>query len=669
MPSFRFRGFETGSTVSLSATQGTNSDSATVASWGQSVSTPITANLSAIRTEGTAPLGTILYADTASPAARVVHPYHDIENVWSFDDPGVYNALGNSPLWGDDKNIAYGPRAAHVFSTAKPGNEDYMVTCVSHDGENAPRTSSIDIKVNDPDDVFAGADTAVVSGASNFAGAPSGAAQFTSIAAARSHLAGRTNARLLLRAGETFGSVDISESGGSNRRYYVGRFGSGNRPIISLGNSGNGVNFNTGGGGSTTFEEVIVSGLEIRGSYDATTATSGSSTSADAINFSSTGRTTHKTVWDCRISGVGKGIRLEGTVSFSQAQRNFYMGNTRIENWLDYGVFTGDGGDWGLAGCTIQQPTGTINGQSKPGGYADHGPFRISRAYGVVVLSCCDWSSFNDWSGNSGNRVFQPIIRWNTGNGEANPELVIDRFRGEGGPFRLYNAVQNDTGGGPSSTRNPAWIVADRVHHVLSDHPGNSPNIPLGGTTLRNCVFVVPNNRAGWSIGFRNFIDTGGIGSNANGNQNRRQEVYSCAFIDLRTDAFSGNRTLSNTDRDYDLGGIGAFTPHFLGNNIEHTPRMSTGGAPSNQAPLETAARYTPLYDGERWEGAAVDTSRSYTDEVTASFKPEAGSSAIGAASGKVSLLDMDGNLRSDVLSGLSRNIPSVGPFEPNLEG
>jgi hypothetical protein len=664
MPVFKFRGFATGETVDLSATQGTSSDSAMVASWAQAQSTPITATLSASRTSGTAPMGNIFYAETNSPAARVEIPYHDIENVWSFDDPGNFDALGNSPLWGSDRDIAYGPRATHVHSSP----DTYAVTCTSHDGENPARTEVIDITVNDPNTVFAGADTAVVSQSGDFSSAPLNAAQFTSVAAARSHLSGRARARLLLRAGESFGAIDISESGGSGRKYYVGRFGPGNRPILNIGTSGNGVSFNTGGGGSSNFDELIVDGLDIRGTYDATTATGGSMTTADAINFSNSGRNTHKTVWNCRISGIGKGIRLEGTVAFSQAQRNFYMGNTRIENWMDYGVFTGDGGDWGLSGCTIQQPTGTINGQGKPGGYADHGPFRISRAYGVVVLTNNDWSSFNDWSGNSGNRVFQPILRWNTGNGEANPELVIDRFRGEGGPFRLYNAVQNDTGGGPPSTRNPAWIVADRVHHVLSDHPGNSPNIPLGGTTLRNCVFVVPNNRAGWSIGFRRFIDTGGTGPNGSGNTGRRQEVYSCAFIDLRTDALSGNRTLSNTNRPYDLGGIGAFSNRFLGNNIEHTPRMNDGGAPSDQGPLSTAARYDVLYDGERWQGGALDTSRAYSDEVTASFRPEAGSSAIGGAAGKVSLLDMDGNLRSAVLAGLSRSIASAGPFEPALE-
>ncbi|MEL7372185.1 MAG: hypothetical protein AAFN74_24885 [Myxococcota bacterium] len=45
-----------------------------------------------------------------------------------------------------------------------------------------------------------------------------------------------------------------------------------------------------------------------------------------------------------------------------------------------------------------------------------------------------------------------------------------------------------------------------------------------------------------------------------------------------------------------------------------------------------------------------------------------AASPAIGGATGKVSLLDFDGNLRSTVVAGLSRSTMSVGPFEPDLE-
>jgi hypothetical protein len=195
MPVFKFRGFAAGDLVDLSVTQGARSESATVASWAEQQATPITAALSVSRTSGTAPMGNLFSVEASSPAARVVVPFHDIESVWSFDDPGGFTALGNNPTWGADRNLAYGPRATHVHSTP----DTYTVTCTCHDGENPARSEMITLTVNDPDTVFAGADTAVVSQAGDFSGKPTGAAEFTSIPAARAHLAGKTNARLLLR--------------------------------------------------------------------------------------------------------------------------------------------------------------------------------------------------------------------------------------------------------------------------------------------------------------------------------------------------------------------------------------------------------------------------------------------------------------------------------------
>ncbi len=686
MPVFKFRGFATGETVDLSVTQGASTDNATVASWAEAQATPITASVSAIRTSGTAPMGNIFYVEANSPAARVDSPYHDIESVWSFDDPGTFGALGNSPLWGADRNTAYGPRATHVHS--RP--DTYAVTCTAHDGENPARSEVIDISVNDPNAVFAGADTAVVSQASDFAGAPLGAAQFTSVAAARTHLSGRQNARLLLRAGESFGGIDISETGGSGRRYYVGRFGTGARPVINLTTSGDGVGFSTGGANSTSFEELIVNGLDIRGTYDASAA-SPINTSAVGINFSNASRLAHKTVWDCRIEGVDRGVLVFGPTQFTTPARNFYMGDTYITNWLDYAVFCDDAGDFGLSGCRAQQAPEARNAPSKNSSpyHPDHGPFRISRAWGTTVFSNCDFASFNDWSSNEGSspnfnrsNSFQPIIRWNTGNGGADPELVVDRFRGEGGPFRLFNGVSIDGSSGGPSTRNPAWVVADRVHHVMPDHPPNSPNLPLGGTTVRNATFVVPDTPAGWSTGFSRFLDPGGTGPAGAGNADRRVECYSSAFIDLRRDAYAAARpdvsfySGSNVNRPFDAGDLAGFTDQYIGSNLHYAPNMVDGGPSDAANNLDETSRYTPLYSGERWKDEAVDTSRAYPDNrVTASFKPLTGSNVIGAATGKVSILDMDGNLRSEVLAGLlaanpaARTTASVGPYEPNLEG
>lgn len=670
MPVFKFRGFSTGTPVDLSVTQGAGSDNASVTSWAEAPATPITLALSATRLSGTAPMGSILFADANSPAARVVHPYHDIESVWSFDDPGTFAALGNNPAWGADRNTAYGPRATHVHST--PGS--YAVTCTSHDGENAPKSEMITITVNDPNTVFAGADTAVVSQGGDFAGAPPGAAQFTTVAAALSHLSGRANARLLLRRGESFpGGVSVNETGGtSGRRYCVGAFGSGARPILQLGASQTGVSFATG---ATNFEEVIVDGLDIRGVYDPTATSQPVNNTSLGVDYRNCGLATHKTIWNCEIGGVNMGVRIDGTNSFTTWQENFYMGDTRIIGWLDYGVFSGDAGNWGLSGCTIQQPRGTVNSNSKASApyYPDHGPFRISRAWDTVVISNNDWTSFNDWSAKDGSetetsRNMQPILRWNTGNGGANPELVMDRFRGEGAMLRFYNAVANDTGGGPPSTKNPAWVVADRIHHTTTAHPGSALEAPLGGTTIRNAVIVSPNAAPGWATGMRRFFSDGGNGNLGTDNNSRRSEVYSCAFIDLRSDANARSRNQITLNRAFDAGDFSNISPNFFGNNILHAPNMADGAPANDRSPLNTTARWSPIYDGERWKTAPVDTTRAYGSEISASFRPLTGSSAIGAAMGKVSLLDMDGNLRSEILAGLSRSTPSEGPYEPALE-
>jgi len=665
MPVFKFRGFATGETVDLSVTQGASAGSASVPAWGQGAATPITVALSATRLSGTAPMGNLFFAETASPAARVVHPYHDIESVWSFDDPGNFIALGNAPVWGTDRNLAYGPRATHVHSS--PGQ--YVVTCTSHDGENAPRSETIAVTVNNPDTVFAGTDTAVVSQAGNFAGKPSGAAEFTSVAAAISHLAGRANARLLLRAGESFGGgVSISQTGGSGRRLYVGAFGAGAKPILNLGASQDGVRIATG---ASNFVEVIVEGLDIRGVYDPTATSQPTNVTSLGIDFRNCGLATHKTVWNCEISGVNMGVRLDGTNSFVTYQKNFYMGNTQIIGWLDYGVFSGDAGNWGLSGCTIQQPRGTVNSNGKASApfYPDHNPLRISRAWDTVVISNNDWTSFNDWSANNDSRNMQPILRWNTGNGGADPELVLDRFRGEGAMLRLYNAVANDTGGGPPSTKNPAWIVADRIFHIGTAHPQNLLEAPLGGTTIRNAVIVSPNCAPGWGTGMRRFFSDGGSGAFGAGNNSRRSEVYSSAFIDLRSDDNARSRNMITLNRPFDAGGFTNISPNFFGNILFHAPNMVDGAPANDRSPLEGAARWEPVYDGERWRTEPVDTTRAYGGEVTASFAPLTGSTAIGTASGKVSLLDFDGNLRSEVLAGLARSTPSIGPYEPALEG
>lgn len=661
MPNFKFEGFATGSAVNLSVQQGAASDTASVPSWGEASGTSsIVLVLSATRVVGVAPFGALYSADANSSEARVVIPFHDIEGIWNFDNPGNFDNLDNSPLWGTDWNVGYGPRGIHVHDT--PGT--YQVAHTAYDGAGSA-TETISVTVEDPDVVFAGADTAVVSSAGNFAGAPAGASQFSSLSAAISHIQGRTNGRLLLRADETFTSQILIEKSG---RTYVGRFGhaGGERPLIDM-SGGTQTAVDIRGAGHT---EIVITDLRIRGSYDMTATSQPNQPGGSGISFSGTGPSNkpndaHKTIWNVEIKDAGQmGIDCDGTDS-NTPNRRLYIGNTRIVGWYNFGILGGDGGDWGLAGCVFRTPTGTVNGASKSGPpwWPDHGPFRLSRPNGMTVVSNCDFTSFCDWSAGVTSQSMQDVFRWNSGS-HADQVLVMDRFRAEGGAFNIYNA----TGGAKGVTDN--FVVIDRFHFIHTDISKYCLTSPMGGITWRNGIGVWPNVPAGASTGGRKMFsdDTDGAPI-VPGAQQRRSELYSCALIDLRNDQNASVRGPGNNNRDYNPGGYenNLAGNSYFANNLLHAPNMVTGGE-TGHAPLSTVAQWVVHYDGERWEGAPVNTARAYGNAPTASFRPLPGSVAIGGASGKVSLLDFDGNLRADVLAGLSRAIPSIGPYEPDLE-
>lgn len=663
MPDFKFQGFTTGEAVAVSASQGGETVSANVATWGEAVSSSMTLAVSANRTTGVAPMGALFSADATSNAARVVSPYHDIEGIWSYDDPGNFTALSNAPLWGTDWNLGYGPRGAHVFS--QPGT--YNVAHTAYDGEGQ-LTKSTSITVEDPDVVFAGADTAVVSGSGNFAGAPSGAAEFTSISAALSHLSGRSNQRLLLRANETF-TTRIDWDNNAAERVYLGRFGSTtNRPLFDI--SGNGADVIVFDGDNMS--EITVCSLRINGDYDPTATSQPNESGFSGIRFSINVKTAHKTVWDVKLTNIPD-RSLHPTASNPQNRiDNVYVGNCEIIGWGNYGCLGGDCKDWAFVGCTIQQPTGTVNGSGKSSSpyWPDHGSLRMTRPEGLTVISNCDFSSFNDWSSGNSSRSMQTLIRWHNGGHVTSSsypyindsELVIDRFRGEGGNLSIFTNTNH-------ATVADNYVVVDRFKTIHTAHSNEAVRCPMGGATFRNGVVVVPNSAAGASTGTREMFSDEVDENYQSGAGQRRSEFYSNALIDLRSNANATNRS-GSASHDFVPGGYSALSgPTYFGENILHAPRLSSNrGGTTQHAPLDDTATSTPLYDGERWQGAPVDTSRAYTGEATGLFKPTAGSPAIGGATGKVSLLDFDGNLRSTVVAGLSRSTMSVGPFEPDLE-
>ncbi|MEM8801041.1 MAG: right-handed parallel beta-helix repeat-containing protein [Pseudomonadota bacterium] len=670
MPEINFQGFPVGAPVNISAQQEGQIASGSVVAWGSSTPSTIqTLAISSARTIGFAPFPVQCRADMTSTASRFEIPFNDTEGVWTSSHAAEFTALTNAPIWGTDASIAYGPAACFTLPAGS-----HTVSFTGYDGESSRAADNhINVTVFDPDVVFAGADTAVVSAVSDFADAPSGASQFTTVAAAVVHLDGRQNQRILLHAGETFTDlVQLAETSGSDRNLYIGSYGNANngRAIIDK-------------TGSLTEDAVVVRGnswgqvsvtdLELIGPFDATNqGFIPVEPTNTGVSFSEGGSNkpvdAHKLVNNCIIDGFALGVAFDGFGgSGGTPNRDIHINNTTITNWIVYGLFGQTVEDLTVTGCSIKAPSGSVNAKEATGTFMKSSPLRMGEPQGTIIFSNNDMSVYSHNFASNDNRLASPILRILDGGQPGfeinDTEILVDRMRSEGGPFDIYTTRTGAIG----VTDN--FIVVDRLHHIETSGFGAVLSNPHGGSTLRNSVVIAANVAPGVASGTSSMINV----ANNTGPATRRQEAYSNFFLDDRSDANARNRSGSDSDRDYNLSGddLVLDTPpgSFFGNNIEQTRNMTTGAGPDT-GPIDETTHWTSGYTGEIWaldggSGFETPADRQYQGAVPTILPvPQIGHSAIGGASGKVSILDWNGNLRSG-FAGAN----STGPWEFNTSG
>jgi hypothetical protein len=122
----------------------------------------LTLSAGASRDTGVGPLAVFFDATATTHSNTLINPFHDIEYRWSFGDPGSGNwATGSRP--GSTRNSATGPVAAHVYEPALgAGTQTFTINIAAFDGTNTA-TCQIQITVDDPNAIFAGAATICVS--------------------------------------------------------------------------------------------------------------------------------------------------------------------------------------------------------------------------------------------------------------------------------------------------------------------------------------------------------------------------------------------------------------------------------------------------------------------------------------------------------------------------
>jgi hypothetical protein len=238
--------------------------------------------LDANRLSGVAPLG-VFFDTVGTTSTSTDRPFLDLAYCWDFADPdsGAYTMTT-----GLSRNQAKGPVASHVFE--KPGT--YTVTVSARDREGRVATRALDIRVDDPDAVFAGASTTCFSSSGNFTGCPAGAGHedITSFSGLADHLA--TGKRLLLRRGDTFmgdAKITINVPGPGS----IGAYGTGDRPRILLSTDAISVSER-----EPNFSDWRIADLDFQGQ------------SADAGVLSVDGRASELTVLRVRGVNIGSGI-------------------------------------------------------------------------------------------------------------------------------------------------------------------------------------------------------------------------------------------------------------------------------------------------------------------------------------------------------------------------
>lgn len=202
----------------------------------------ITESITISRSSGAAHLY-VHFSAVGTTSTATSRPWDELEYEWDFGDSGA----GTWSLNGLPKNKAFGPIAAHVYET--PGTYSPTVTIREPWGGVTKVIELADVTVDDPDTVFAGADTVCISNTTDHTGAPVGATLIDST----STLSGidaqiAAGRRVLLHAGHTFaGSTTITLDTDSG---LLGRYGTGADPILEFSNAGTGSLFTIGIGGN-----------------------------------------------------------------------------------------------------------------------------------------------------------------------------------------------------------------------------------------------------------------------------------------------------------------------------------------------------------------------------------------------------------------------------------
>jgi hypothetical protein len=456
----------------------------------------VTPVLTVSQTTGVAPFGLVFDGVQTTCTDAGVDTYHDLIYYFEFGDTSCTNYT-NGMLAGKTRNkFLGGPVTAFTFETP----DTYSVRMWVSDGVRVFGPAIQSITVDDPDIVFAGAATTVVSSSGDFTGAPAGATQVTSSDFDAQILSGTvsgSNKRVLFRRGETFNS---GTAGTFNTRsnYYVGVFGAGT-DYATVNAVANGISPMLGGAVATVAQnnnDITYTGLHFtRPLGGGITGGGGVSTSGEpqttgGIDYTQGATTIHK----CKGSNISAFASCSGS-------RNVVISSCFAENMNEGIGVSGGIGVWMneiVRGAVVDCNFDTNNGgehviRRQGGNYCTFISNKLQRpavnksfltirgwqyrTAGTAVTAQYNQASYNDIDGSTNGAVasYLPI---DVSPQNSNAVEPIDRVIVENNYVRVHNAGQFAMAIQASNVN-----VRGNVFHFPSTVPQAVHGISLGGAT------------------------------------------------------------------------------------------------------------------------------------------------------------------------------------------
>ncbi len=558
---------------------------------------------------------------------------HEITYIWEFDDPGQYGTPLNVPAVWNNKNIAYGPKVAHVFNN--PGS--YTVRVWAVDSRGTTGVASLVIVVVDADTVYTTNRTVYFDPTSTWTNSPSGATQVSSVAALQTACNALTQGgRILVARGTAATNFALDLNG--RRVECVSPRGVGARPLLTNPNTANDKGMNWGN--TPTVSQINISGISFRGHWNSTIAGGGSAQAEiEPFDVRRINGDLHFTVYDCDFSGYDW-VNIVGDREYVSTT---LMADCQITNWEDYGLFCNQvhlGGFNRLAvfGSAIFQDVNALGGDLGKGTRDnEHGPIRIQQNQ-EVYLGCLDLFSRNGWAGGQPTPSCQPCIRTNT-NGVSGQVYNYDRVCGENGGEAVF--VSNPENASQQSLPNnyiydKCIAVGGAVSRTgLFEHS-------MGGVTFRNCIGIIPNVPSEYPNdflqahnGFKCIADNPGAG-----NANAPIRIRNCTIVNLRD---AGN----DAGFTQEFSRISGFNNVEQIDNILHAPNMDTAVTPD--APIDLATvipNFTPRFKGLKYTGESVLRTQFANPSTVPLPQPQSGSSAFQSSTDGLTYDDILLNIR-----------------------